>query len=104
MRSVNTFVYDGEPVSHANNHAWRKALIRAGFVDFRWHDLRYSWASWHIQNGTPLHVLQELGGCADSTMVLRYAHLSSEHLQNYAGNSKVEKNLLHGVQNEKRQA
>ncbi len=98
------FVYDGEPVSRANNHAWRKALVRAGIKNFRWHDLRHTWASWHIQNGTPLHVLQELGGWADSTMVLRYAHLSSEHLQNYAGNSKVETNLLHEVKSEKQQA
>ncbi|TAN70495.1 MAG: site-specific integrase [Methylobacter sp.] len=81
--------------TRVNNHAWRKALKRAGITDFRWHDLRHTWASWHIQNGTPLHVLQELGGWADSSMVLRYAHLSSEHLQSYAGNAGVVTNLLH---------
>jgi integrase len=92
------FTYKGEPVTRANNHAWRKALVRAGIKDFRWHDLRHTWASWHVQNGTPLHVLKELGGWADLTMVLRYAHLSSRHLEEYAGNSKPEKNvtnLLH---------
>ncbi len=92
------FTYEGEPVTRANNHAWRKALARAGIKDFRWHDLRHTWASWHVQNGTPLHVLKELGGWADLTMVLRYAHLSSQHLQEYAGNSKtIETNLLHEV-------
>jgi hypothetical protein len=45
-----------------------------------------------IQNGTPLHVLKELGGWADLSMVLHYAHLSSEHLSGYANNSKTESN------------
>jgi integrase len=72
----------------ANTKAWRKALKRTGIEDFRWHDLRHTRASWHIQNGTPLHVLKELGGWADLSMVLRYAHLSSRHLEEYANNSK----------------
>lgn len=82
------------PVTRANNHAWKKALVRAGKSDFRWHDLRHTWAFWHIQNGAPLHVLQELGGWSDLSMVLRYARLSSEHLSGYAGNSKPETKLL----------
>jgi integrase len=86
---THVFTYEGNPVTRANNHAWRKALVRAGVKDFRWHDLRHTWASWHVQNGTPLHVLKELGGWADLTMVLRYAHLSSTHLEEYAKNSKA---------------
>jgi hypothetical protein len=31
-------------------------------------------------------VLQELGGWASYDMVLRYAHLAPDHLQEYAGN------------------
>lgn len=46
-------------------------------------DLRHTWASWHVQAGTPLHVLQELGGWESAEMVRRYAHLSSEHLAQY---------------------
>ena len=86
---THVFTYEGEPVTRANNHAWRKALVRAGIYDFRWHDLRHTWASWHVQSGTPLHVLKELGAWADLTMVLRYAHLSSKHLESYAGNLKA---------------
>ena len=63
------------------------------------HDLRHTWASWHVQNGTPLNVLKELGGWADLTMVLRYAHLSSEHLNGYARNAKLVTNLLHPQKN-----
>jgi len=98
---IHVFTYEGSPVTRANNHAWRKALVRAGIEDFRWHDLRHTWASWHVQNGTPLHVLKELGGWADLTMVLRYAHLSSKHLEEYAENSRSsnssETNLLQAI-------
>lgn len=79
--SVYVFTYQGKAVTRCNNHAWRKALVRAGIDDFRWHDLRHTWASWHVQNGTPLHELQQLGGWSNYETVLRYAHLSSEHLR-----------------------
>jgi integrase len=72
------------PVKKAGTKAWRAALERAGIRDFRWHDLRHTWASWHIQSGTPLHILQELGGWESAEMVRRYAHLSSDHLADYA--------------------
>jgi len=36
-----------------------------------------------VQAGTPLHVLQELGGWECVEMVRKYAHLSSEHLVEY---------------------
>ena len=49
--------FRGNPIVHVNNHTWIKALNRAGIDDFRQHDLRQTWESWHIQNGTPLHVL-----------------------------------------------
>ena len=77
------FTYRGRPVRQVNTKAWRAALKRAGIADFRWHDLRHTWASWHVQAGTPLHVLQELGGWESAEMVRRYAHLSSEHLAEY---------------------
>jgi integrase len=78
------FTYRGQPVTRANNHAWRKTLQRVGIDNFRWHDLRHTWASWHVQAGTPLHVLQELGGWASLDMVLRYAHLGANHLAEHA--------------------
>ncbi len=48
--------------------------------DFRWHDLRHTWASWHVQAGTSLSKLQEMGGWDSIEMVRRYAHLAPEHL------------------------
>jgi len=46
------FTYKGKPVARASTKAWYKKLERAGISDFRWHDLRHTWVSWHIQSGT----------------------------------------------------
>jgi integrase len=75
------FTYKGKPFNQCNTRAWRRALKRAKIMDFRWHDLRHTWASWHVQHGTSLQELQQLGGWASFEMVLRYAHLSGEHLR-----------------------
>lgn len=78
------FTFKGEPIEQVSTAAWYKALGRAGIENFRWHDLRHTWASWHIQGGTPLNVLQELGGWASYSMVQRYAHLAADHLAPWA--------------------
>lgn len=80
------FTFNGNPVQKANTKAWRNALKRTGIAKFRWHDLRHTWASWHIQNGTQISVLKELGGWSDISMALKYAHLSPEHLASHAEN------------------
>ena len=78
------FTFKGKPIEQLSTAAWYKALKRAGIENFRWHDLRHTWASWHVQSGTPLHVLQELGGWASYAMVQRYAHLAADHLAPWA--------------------
>jgi len=79
------FTFEGQPVTQVSTKAWYKALKRAGIADFRWHDLRHTWCSWHVQGGTPLFALQELAGWESERMVRRYAHLAAEHLSVYAG-------------------
>jgi len=85
------FTYNKHPVGQCNTKAFRAALKRAGVEDFRWHDLRHTWASWHVQNGTTLQELFELGGWHSFEMVLRYAHLSSSHLRAAADRISGEK-------------
>ena len=80
----HVFTYRGERLRTANTRAWRAALKACGIKDFRWHDLRHTWASWHRQNDVPTWVLQELGGWKSESMVRRYAHLSVKHLAPYA--------------------
>ena len=60
--STHVFSYQGKPIMQVSTKAWYAALERAGIEDFRWHDFRHTWASWHVQNGTPLFALQEMGG------------------------------------------
>ncbi len=104
------FTYSGNPIKEANTKAWRAALKRAGISNFRWHDLRHTWASWHVQQGTPLAVLQELGGWESSEMVRRYAHFGNEHTARYADQLSLQldpqrgsfgTNLAHCVSNER---
>lgn len=67
-----------------DQRAWNSACRRAGIEDFRFHDLRHTWASWLIQSGVPLSVLQEMGGWESIEMVRRYAHLAPNHLTEHA--------------------
>jgi len=77
---THVFTYEGNPITQVNTKAWRNALIRAGIADFRWHDLRHTFATWHREAGTPTHELQRLGGWKTQSMVERYAHVAPEGL------------------------
>lgn len=74
------FTYKQKPIKKCSTAAWYKALERSGITDFRWHDLRHTWASWHVQSGTSIYELKELGGWKSLDMVLRYAHLGGDHM------------------------
>lgn len=91
------FTLRGKPISSPKT-AFQAACIRAGvgflrpdgdgfkYEGFTWHGFRHTWATWHIQNGTPLEVLRVLGGWSDLRMVLRYAHHTPGFVASYAGN------------------
>ena len=79
------FPLNGKPVYQCNNNTWRSALRRAGIAHFRWHDLRHTWASWQVQNGTSLYDLNTLGGWATIRMIERYAHMTHERVAKVSG-------------------
>ncbi len=78
------FTYRGTPLGQANTRSWRNALKRAGITNFRRHDLRHVWATWHVMAGTTIAELQELGAWKSELMVKRYAHFAPEQLRSAA--------------------
>lgn len=78
---------DGNPLQKIKTRDWKAAVKRAGIPYCTWHDLRHTWATWHLMRGTPLEVLQRLGGWKDLRMVLRYGHLAASHVDSYANNA-----------------
>jgi integrase len=87
-RSGRVFTCNGNELSLVSHKAFQRACTAAGIEDLRFHDLRHTWASWHVQNGTPLMVLKELGGWQEVAMVQKYAHLGQSHLAQYADNTE----------------
>ncbi len=84
------FTFAGKPMKEIGE-AFKRTLKRTGITNFTFHDLRHTWASWHVMNGTSLQELMELGGWKSYEMVLRYAHLAPEHLKKAA--SRIERKM-----------
>ncbi|MAP18445.1 MAG: integrase [Aurantimonas sp.] len=61
--------------------AWERARGKAGLVDFRFHDLRHSTASYLAMKGASLVEIAEVLGHRTLQMVRRYAHLSESHVK-----------------------
>jgi integrase len=64
---------------HRIEKRFHAALEKAGIEDFRFHDLRHTFASHLIMKGATLKEVQELLGHKDIKMTMRYAHLSQEN-------------------------
>ncbi|MBN1481464.1 site-specific integrase [candidate division KSB1 bacterium] len=75
----------GDPVKYIKV-PWRTALKRANIKDFRFHDLRHTFASHFIMKGGDAMTLKEILGHSSLKMVERYTHLASSHKRRQVNN------------------
>ncbi|MBA7597163.1 Tyrosine recombinase XerD [subsurface metagenome] len=81
-KRVGEFVFskpDGKPYGDWKR-SFATACRRAGVKDFRFHDLRHTFASYLVMNNVNIRVVQELMGHKDIKMTTRYMHLSQKDL------------------------
>jgi integrase len=59
--------------------SFNTAVKKVGIQDFRFHDLRHTFASRLVMKGVNLKTVQELLGHKDIKMTMRYAHLAEDY-------------------------
>ena len=77
------FQHDGKPLDRHGfpEHWFRKAVKLSGLMDFRFHDLRHTFASHAAMRGVDVQSLAAILGHKTLRMTQRYAHLSPGHLK-----------------------
>jgi len=69
---------NGKPFRNINR-SWKTAKRRAGIKNFRFHDLRHTFASYLVMGGVDLYMVSELLGHSSVEVTKRYAHLSPKY-------------------------
>jgi len=77
------FTHHGRPLNRHGFflHRFHAAVRLAGLVDFRFHDLRHTWASHAAMRGADAQSIAKALGHKTLRMVQRYSHLSPAHMR-----------------------
>jgi integrase len=78
-------------------------LRMAGISDFRFHDLRHTFASWYMMNGGDLYELAKILGHSNIKMTERYAKLGKEHMASTGSTAREIWKLMQGEAGSKEQ-
>src|SRR5579871_5024367 len=89
----------------ADGNGWREVLRicseRAGIQDFRFHDLRHTFASWYMMNGGDLYELAKILGHSNIRMTERYAKLGKTHIAKTGKTANALWSLMAGASGER---
>jgi integrase len=71
-------------------------LETAGIEEFRFHDLRHTFASWYMMNGGDLYELAKILGHSNIKMTERYAKLAKQHIARTGNTAREIWKLMEG--------
>lgn len=81
--------------------SFKTLLELAGIWEFRFHDLRHTFASWYMMNGGDLYELAKILGHSNIRMTERYAKLGKTHIAKTGDTAKAMWSLMAGKHGER---
>jgi len=78
------------------DRSFETILEQAGIKEFRFHDLRHTFASWYMMNGGDLYELAKILGHANIKMTERYAKLARSHIARTGSTAREMWRLMEG--------
>ena len=77
------------PIVKASCREWYAALDRAKIAGFKWHGLRTTWTTRHVEAGTPIDVLMRLGGWSTAEVLRKhYVSLAPDVIARYVDGAR----------------
>ena len=80
----------------AREGSFEDLLERAEITDFRFHDLRHTFASWYMMNGGDLYELAKIFH-SNIKMTVRYAKLAKQHIARTSNTAREMWKLLEPI-------